>query len=152
MVHYNHIVNSWEYHLNKGLNGLSDNYESKGCCFGTMGYFSSSAELICASHSINTAGQRKDSLIKWNIQPFLCVWTTQSLQRQSDISIVHRALWTGLMVHFIDRVCCNLSIQLRQSAGTVLQGHLQPSASQQHESIYNLLQQCHESGHQWELK
>lgn len=50
----------------------------------------------------------KKSLIMWYIRPFPFAGT---LQRQSDISIVHRALWTELMGDFIDCVCCNLSIQ-----------------------------------------
>lgn len=84
--------------------GLSNNYELKSRVFGNASIYLSYKVNLCQAE----LGQ--NSLIRWNISPFLRVWTTESLQRRSDISIVHKALWTELMVHFIDPACCNLSI------------------------------------------
>lgn len=118
---YYHIVNHSEEQPNSSLchwNVLCNNYDWKRCVFyfiflgGAMSHFNVVQNEIVQGFQSITRGW-KGGLMMWYMRPFVFVWTSESLQRRSDISIVHRALWTELMVHFIDCGCCNLSIQAR---------------------------------------
>lgn len=100
---------------------------------------------MAGTQSITQARKRQHYEVKYKAIS-LCV-ELESLERQSHISIVHTTLWTELMVHFIDCVCCNLSILTRPIAAKCLGCSMGLSPAicwrwpKHHESIHKLLPQ-----------